>query len=145
MTTAEHISTKQSFVPLAGASGRVPVFEGYSVPEGVFAGDPREQIYYILEDAGLQTNVGYWEGAPGAIKFDGFPWNEFCAVIDGHLEVREQGKPPLHLRAGQAFFIRKSFKGEWILHTVVKKYFVECLLDDVSIREQRPALEVKKT
>ncbi len=118
------------FLPVSGPGDEPPVFEGYSVPDGVRRGDPRERITYHLEDAALHVNTGFWEGQPGEIRFDGFPWNEFCVVLTGELEVRPDGAPAVTLRAGDAFFIRKSFRGTWVLRSVVTKYFVEATAQD---------------
>lgn len=117
------------FLVVSGAGDQPPVFTGFSVPGGVRQGNPIERIFYHLQDEKLKTNVGFWEAEPGVIRFDGFPWNEFCVVLDGHLEVKPDGIAPISLRSGQAFFIRKTFHGEWVLHSRVRKYFVECLLD----------------
>lgn len=120
----------QPFVAFTGAGSAEPVFVGLSVPEGVRDGDPRERITYHVEDERLRVNVGFWEGQPGEVRFDGFPWNEFCVVLSGELEVRPDGAEPVLLRAGDAFFIRKAFHGTWRLRTPVTKYFVEALVED---------------
>lgn len=120
------------FQVIKGRGELTPVFEGYSVPEGVVEGQPVERIYYHLENEKLAVNAGYWEAEPGVIRYEGFPWNEFCMILEGELQVAEDGKPPLTLRAGDAFFITKDFRGTWTLPVPVRKYFVEALAEDES-------------
>lgn len=67
---------------------------------------------------------GIWEASAGAWRSaKGRDW-EFCHLISGVVELTEDGRPPITLKAGDVFVMRPGFTGTWRVIETVRKSFV---------------------
>ncbi|MDQ0509662.1 cupin domain-containing protein [Ancylobacter amanitiformis] len=89
----------------------------------VVAGDPRHLTWNAetLPDGALFAGV--WESSPGAWRVDYEEW-EFCTLTSGVSILREDGEPPVTLKAGDSFVIRPGFKGVWEVVETTRKLYV---------------------
>lgn len=99
---------------------------GYSAPELIVSGDPVEYAYVHYTDESQRTVAGIWESEPGALRFDAYPFDEFCYVLAGRIVLTDTAGDRREFGPGQAFFIRKGFNGEWSMPERTRKYYVEC-------------------
>lgn len=99
---------------------------GYSAPELIVSGDPVEYGHVHYADGAQRTVAGIWESEAGALRFESYPFDEFCYVLAGRIVLTEAEGQRQEFGPGQAFFIRKGFKGEWSMPERTRKYYVEC-------------------
>lgn len=68
--------------------------------------------------------VGAWEGEPGWVAFDEWPYHEVCVVLSGRVAIEDETGARAEFGAGEAFVVPAGFRGTW--HTVesTRKIFV---------------------
>ncbi|WP_309066133.1 cupin domain-containing protein [Microbacterium sp.] len=67
---------------------------------------------------------GLWEGRPGAVSFDEWPYTEFCVMLEGRVAVVDHAGRRREFGAGEAFVVPKGFRGTWETIEPSRKYFV---------------------
>lgn len=98
---------------------------GYSFPDQVKSGDPREAAHVFFDRPINQATAGIWESQAGTVRFDSYPFDEFCVVVQGDLALVGDDGAEEAFRAGDAFLVRKGWAGLWVMHSAVRKYYVE--------------------
>ncbi|WP_117196061.1 cupin domain-containing protein [Rhizobium terrae] len=93
-------------------------------PEEKIEGDPNFRTW--LQDISFDGKVrtGIWEATPGlthAIK-DGV--YEYCLILQGVVEITENGGEPKIYRAGDSFLFKPGFRGTWRTIETVRKMYV---------------------
>ncbi|MDQ0473455.1 cupin domain-containing protein [Labrys wisconsinensis] len=88
------------------------------------SGDPAFRTW--LQDTSFDGKVktGIWEATPGlthAIK-DGV--YEYCLILDGVVEIAEEGGETRTYRKGDSFVFKPGFRGTWRTVETVRKMFV---------------------
>jgi uncharacterized cupin superfamily protein len=92
--------------------------------EKIVAGAPAFVSWDLEKSADGKVTSGIWEATPGAWRSaKGSDW-EFCHLISGVVELTEDGKPPVVLKAGDSFTLRPGFIGIWRVIEPVRKSFV---------------------
>ncbi|OHT78299.1 hypothetical protein BKG69_16990 [Mycobacteroides chelonae] len=67
---------------------------------------------------------GTWEGEPGTVIVDPYPYDELCIMISGRVALIDLDGERREFVSGDAFFVPKSFRGVWETIEPSKKYFV---------------------
>lgn len=98
---------------------------GLSFPDQVVEGNPVESGITVHDRAGSRTSVGLWESEAGTVDFASYPFDEFCSVVSGRIELVEEGGELWSFGPGDAFVIRKGFRGLWRMPVTTRKYYVE--------------------
>ena len=65
-----------------------------------------------------------WEATPGetrSIKGEAF---EFCHILDGVVELTEEGRAPVVYRKGDSFIMEPGYRGVWKTIETVRKIYV---------------------
>jgi len=90
--------------------------------ENVLEGDPQFTTWPSQEDP---VQVGVWAATPGLhlMKRDETTWEQFY-VLEGEIEITEEGRPPRRFTAGDVVIIEPSFRGTWRTIAPVKKIYV---------------------
>ncbi|MCJ2877484.1 cupin domain-containing protein [Rhizobium pusense] len=69
-------------------------------------------------------NTGVWMSEPGlSVSIKG-PRYEFCYILEGLVEITEDGQQPLRYTAGDSFVMKPGFVGTWRTIETVKKIYV---------------------
>lgn len=67
---------------------------------------------------------GLWEGEPGRVEFESWPYTEFCVMISGRVAVIDAVGGRREFVAGDAFVVPRGFRGTWETVESSVKYFV---------------------
>ncbi len=105
---------------LAGIEAEV----GVPKADRLIAGEPQFATYNVEETSdGLYAGV--WEATPGKWRIVYEEW-EYFHILDGYSIVTEDGKEPIHLKAGDRLIIRPGFSGTWeVVETTRKDYVIK--------------------
>ncbi len=110
-------------------------FSPHSLGEGVRS-RPSESI--VLEGTPQFTawpsqdepvQVGVWAATPGLhrVKRDATTWEQFY-LLEGEIEITEEGHRPRRFTAGDVVIIEPNFRGTWRTIAPVKKLYVSVQL-----------------
>jgi uncharacterized protein len=94
------------------------------LPERLISGAPEFDTWAMDEARGGKIKTGVWQATPGvthSIKGEVF---EFCHLLEGVIELTEQGKAPVTYRAGDSFVMKPGFVGIWKTIETVRKIYV---------------------
>jgi len=92
------------------------------VREGTFDGSYLGATQY--RSKGRQLTVGIWQSEPGTLKTDGYPHDEYCLVLEGHLVIDNRGGAHAEFDPGDSFVIPKGWAGTWKMTRRFKKQYV---------------------
>ncbi len=92
-------------------------------PDRLIEGNPQFSTWPCSEVGGVHT--GIWAATPGShrVERDGSMLEQFY-VVEGEIELIEDGLPPQRFSAGDVVVIEPHFRGVWkTISTVKKVYF----------------------
>jgi uncharacterized protein len=95
-----------------------------AAPDRLIAGDPDFLTWALDSSRGGEVRTGVWEATPGetlSIKGGSF---EFCHILDGVVELTEEGQSPVTYRKGDSFIMRPGYRGVWKTIETVRKIYV---------------------
>ncbi|HEY0275393.1 MAG TPA: cupin domain-containing protein [Paenirhodobacter sp.] len=95
-----------------------------SAPERLVAGDPSFKTWELDASRAGEVRTGIWEATPGttiSIKGESY---EFCHILEGVVEITEDGGESHVFRAGDNFMMKPGFVGTWKTIETVRKIFV---------------------
>jgi uncharacterized protein len=95
-----------------------------AAPDRLIAGDPDFLTWALDSSRGGEVRTGVWEATPGetlSIKGESF---EFCHILDGVVELTEEGQSPVTYRKGDSFIMRPGYRGAWKIIETVRKIYV---------------------
>ncbi len=96
-----------------------------AAPDRLIAGDPDFLTWALDESAASgPVRTGIWQATPGetrSIKGETF---EFCHILDGVVELTEDGQPPRLFRKGDSFVMKPGYRGIWKTIETVRKIYV---------------------
>lgn len=99
---------------------------GLSFPDAVLSGNPQEAAHVFADLKVDQATIGVWESDAGVLRFDPYPFDELCILVDGEVTlVPNDTMRPESFRAGDLFIIRASFRGTWHMPRRLRKFYVE--------------------
>lgn len=88
------------------------------------SGTPAFKTWLQDSSRGGSVETGIWEATPGehrSVKGDGF---EFCHILQGIVELRDEtGKSTIY-RAGDSLVMKPGFNGVWHTVETVRKVYV---------------------
>jgi len=87
-----------------------------------FDGSYTEALEY--KSADRKFTVALWESGPGVLKTDGYPHDEYCLVLEGHLVITNRSGNREEFNPGDTFVIPKGWAGTWNMTTRFKKQYV---------------------
>ncbi|RVU15631.1 cupin domain-containing protein [Methylobacterium oryzihabitans] len=93
-------------------------------PARLVSGDPAFRTWAQDESRGGAVRTGIWEATPGetrSIKGETF---EFCHILQGVVEIAEDGGDTRTFRAGDSFVMKPGFTGLWRTIETVRKIYV---------------------
>ena len=93
-------------------------------PQKILSGNPEFRVWDFDESRDGQVKTGIFEGTPGenrSIKGENF---EFCLLLEGVIELTEDGQPPITLRKGDSFVMKPGYKGVWKTIEKARKLYV---------------------
>lgn len=109
---------------------------GLSVPEtGVFnpnpsdgwevvEGNPTMKTWFEFKTSDSTIVTGTWHATPGTWRVT-TKYHEFIVMIEGVMEITEDGGEPVRVKAGDAFTVEANFSGTWkIIEPVHKRLCV---------------------
>jgi uncharacterized cupin superfamily protein len=99
-------------------TGRKPV------PPELISGDPAFRTW--LQDLSHDGKVrsGIWEATPGLTQCLKPTTYEYCYILEGAVEISEEGGGSTIYRTGDAFGLKPGFKGTWRTLETLKKFYV---------------------
>lgn len=91
-------------------------------PEIVIEGDPCFTLWSYLEGS---VEVGVWAATPGAHRMarDARTWEQF-QLLEGEIEITEEGQDPRRFRAGDTVIVEPNFRGTWRTIAPVRKVYI---------------------
>ena len=114
------MSLLQTIVP-ARLGTPVPAQPG---PDGLIAGDPAFLTWALDSSRGGEVRTGIWEATPGktrSLKGETF---ESCHILEGVIELTEEGRAPVTYRKGDSFIMKPGYRGVWKTIETVRKIYV---------------------
>jgi uncharacterized protein len=95
-----------------------------AAPERLIAGDPtfRTWAQDTVRDGAIRTGV--WEATPGETRSMKGETFEFCHILEGVVELTEEGGSPVTYRKGDSFVMKPGFRGVWRTLETVRKIYV---------------------
>lgn len=91
-------------------------------PEKVLAGDPVHRTWNC-EDDGAGLYAGIWESTPGEWRIAYDEW-EYCEILSGISVLTDENGEARRYAAGDAFVIRRGFRGTWRVEETTRKRYV---------------------
>lgn len=102
--------------------------ETKAAPDRLVSGDPSYLTWALdasrEEARDGKVRTGIWQATPGetiSIKGETF---EFCHILEGHIEIEEDGREPVTYKAGDSFIMKPGFRGIWRTIETVRKIYV---------------------
>ena len=90
----------------------------------LIAGDPDFLTWALDSSRNGEVKTGIWEATPGetlSIKGETF---EFCHILDGVIELTEDGRESVVYRKGDSFIMKPGYRGVWKTIETVRKIYV---------------------
>jgi uncharacterized cupin superfamily protein len=82
------------------------------------------EVEYRAVELAEDSLGGLWEGQPGAVSFESWPYTEFCVMLEGRVALVDSAGGRREFGAGEAFVVPRGFRGTWETLEPSRKYFV---------------------
>jgi uncharacterized protein len=86
-----------------------------------FDGSYTSAIEYRSENR--KVSIGLWQSEPGILQTEGYPHNEYCLVLEGHLIITNRSGRREEFEPGDTFVIPKGWAGTWNMTARFKKQY----------------------
>lgn len=93
-------------------------------PEKLISGDPTYTLWEQDVDWDGKITSGVWQSTPGVTRTSKSGLWELCTLLEGSIELTEEGQAPVVFRAGDTFVMKPGFKGVWKTLETVRKIYV---------------------
>lgn len=87
-------------------------------------GDPCFKTWPADASCGDRVQTGIWEASPGTYRAVRGETFEFCHLLQGLIELTEEGQEPRIFKAGDSFLMKPGFVGVWKTIESVRKIYV---------------------
>ncbi len=114
MSDLKIIEQNPATVPVAGAPK----------PERLISGNPAFKTWLQDSTHDGKIRTGVWEASPGEYRSIKGGTFEFCYILQGVVELTEDGQPPRRFKAGDSLVMKPDFKGKWKTIETVRKIYV---------------------
>lgn len=74
--------------------------------------------------------AGFWEGEPGWVDLNFWPYNELCVILTGRVAVEDRNGGRVEYGPGESFLVPQGFEGRWVTIEPTTKIFVGVDLDE---------------
>ncbi|MFV0409028.1 MAG: cupin domain-containing protein [Paracoccus sp. (in: a-proteobacteria)] len=104
-----------------------PPREDVAAPDRLIEGNPALKTWALDEQAvGDWSKIrwGIWEATPATTRSAKGEALEFCHILEGVVELKEEGGETRIFRAGDSFVMKPGFRGEWKTIETVRKIYV---------------------
>ena len=108
-------------------------------PQGTASPGWSEVEWRAFADATGSLFGGSWEGEPGTLLLDPYPYDEICVMISGRIALADMQGGRKEYGPGQVFFVPKGFRGSWITLEPSKKFFFAFHADPPGREADHPA------
>lgn len=98
--------------------------ESTAAPDRLIAGAPAFKTWALDDSRGGNVRTGIWEATPGTTRSIKGEALEFCHILEGIVEITEDGGAPCVFRAGDSFVMKPGFTGVWKTIETVRKIYV---------------------
>lgn len=78
---------------------------------------------------GTESVAGFWEGEPGWVAFESWPYNEICVILKGRVAIEDDQGERVEFGPGESFMVPVGFKGIWHTLETTEKIFVGVVPD----------------
>ena len=92
--------------------------------EMLLAGDPTFTTWNQDESRNGQVLTGIWQATPGMTKSIKGERFEFCTILEGVVELTEDGGQTVVYRAGDSFVMKPGFVRIWKTVETLRKIYV---------------------
>lgn len=93
-------------------------------PDRLIAGTPVCKAWDLDKAKDGKVRTGIFSGTEGTNKSIKGEIFEFCHILEGVVEITEDGGAPQLFRAGDSFVMKPGFVGQWRTVEPFKKIFV---------------------
>ena len=93
-------------------------------PADILDDDWNETEWRCFTDETGQLFGGVWDGDPGKLKVNPYPYDEICVILEGEVALTDTEGQRRSFKAGDAFFVPKSFQGVWETVIYSRKIFI---------------------
>lgn len=93
-------------------------------PDRLLAGNPGFTTWEVDSSRDGSVDTGIWEATPGSTRSIKGETYEFCHILEGVVELTEDGQPPVIYRAGDSFVMKPGYIGVWRTIEKVRKIYV---------------------
>lgn len=107
-------------IEAGGISPYVPPLTDYANPSPNWS----EAEYRCLEAGSQSVTVGYWQGEPGEVSFEAWPYTEVCSILSGRVGLRDALNRIVTFGAGEGFIVPKEWRGSWLTLQPAAKIFM---------------------
>lgn len=98
----------------------VPPLTDYTNPSANWS----EAEYRCLEAGSEGVTVGYWQGEPGEVSFEAWPYTEVCSILSGRVGLRDGLQRIVTFGAGEGFIVPQGWRGSWLTLQPATKIFM---------------------
>lgn len=95
-----------------------------AAPDRLIAGDPTFRTWPADVSRDGMIHTGVWEATPGETRSINGESLEFCHILEGVVEITQDGGAPVTYRAGDSFVMKPGFTGVWRTIETVRKIYV---------------------
>lgn len=93
-------------------------------PPGSVVSDRFDEVEWrAFADPSGQLFGGTWEGQPGALFFESYPYHEICVILSGKVALIDLAGDRREFGSGDAFYVPAGFAGTWETIEPSTKYF----------------------
>lgn len=98
--------------------------EGKPNPDRLISGNPQFRTWLLDQSLDGRVRTGLWESTPGHWHVFKDKTYEFGHILEGVVELTEDGGKPVTYRAGDNLVMKPGFRGTWRTVETVRKVFV---------------------
>lgn len=101
-----------------------PPRESKALPDRLICGDPSFKTWAQDTARDGTIHTGIWEATPGETRSIKGTTFEFCHILEGVIELTEDGGKTTTYRGGDSFVMKPGFAGIWRTIETVRKIYV---------------------
>jgi uncharacterized cupin superfamily protein len=98
--------------------------ETAEVPYTVLCGTANPTGEASFKDASGMLQAGIAKYEPCKVRLTGYPYDEYCFLLEGRLIVTSEDGAVETYAVGDAFLLPRGFKGTWDMPNGIRKYYV---------------------
>lgn len=104
----------------SGAGDRTQSADHYVILSG--KPDPKGEAAFSDKSGRVKAGIAIYQ--PSTVRLDGYPYDEYCFMLEGELTVTSEDGATEVFGAGDAFLLPRGFRGVWSMPKGIRKYYV---------------------